>query len=232
MNASELLQVWEVGRGLPPLERVIFLLTCAGWQDAGSLTVGQKNRALISMYEQLFSPQLACVAHCPRCSTQLEFGLSTTLLASSAEHEPQQTLTLDLQAYTLTVRQPQLRDLQIAEGRGASLYERCVVEARSGKETVAFEMLPESARLNVAEALLLDDPMLDIQLALDCPECGASWKSPLDLLAFLWQEIERWGQRMLYTIHRLASAYGWSEEEILALSAWRRNGYLDLINHG
>ena len=231
MNASELLQVWEVGRGLPPLERVIFLLTRAGWQDAGSLTVGQKNRALISLHEQFFSPQLACVARCPRCSTQLEFALSTALLAASAEHEPRQMLTLDHQAYTLTVRQPQLRDLQIAQGQGASLYARCVVEARSDKETVAFELLPESARLSVAKALLLDDPLLDIRLALECPECGASWKSPLDLLAFLWQEIERWSQRMLITIYRLASAYGWSEEQILSLSAWRRNRYLDLINH-
>ena len=232
MNASELLHVWEIGQSLPPLERVIFLLARAGWQDAGSLTIGHKNRALLTLHEELFGPQMACVAGCPQCAARLEFSLSTAVFLLSEQHEPAQTLAVEHKAYSLTVRQPELRDLQAAQGQGASLYAQCVIDAQLGEEMVSIDALPESTRRRVAEALLLDDPLLDIQLALDCPNCGAAWKSQLDLLAFLWQEIEQWGQQMLRNIHRLASAYGWSEQEILALSAWRRDRYLELLNNG
>jgi hypothetical protein len=232
LNASELLQVWETGRQLPPLERALLLLTRAGWQDAGSLTIGRQNRALLTLREAFFGPQMACVAYCPRCETQLEFTLNTAELAAPAIAPAGHTISLQHDIYTLTVRQPQLRDLQAAQGQGASLYALCVVDARLGEQQTAIDALPETARQQAAEALLLDDPLLDIQLALDCPACGASWSSPLDLLAFLWQEIEQWGQRMLRGVHRLASAYGWSEGDILALSAWRRGHYLELLNNG
>jgi hypothetical protein len=232
LNASDLLQVWEKGQSLPPLERVLLLLVSAGWQDPESLTIGSKNRALLTLRQDLFGPQMECIVLCPQCATRLEFTLSTAVLLDSAPEQSAQTFTVQHQTCALTIRQPQLRDLQTAQGKGSSLYEQCLVEARSGQQPIAMDDLPEAVRHEVAAALQIDDPLLDIQLSLDCPDCGKSWNSPLDLLAFLWQEIEQWGQRMLATIHRLASAYGWSEKDILALSAWRRNRYLEMLNYG
>jgi hypothetical protein len=231
LNASELLYVWEKGRVLPPVERVLALLARAGWQDAESLTIGHKNRALLALRESLFGPHMACVALCPECGERLEFTLSTAVLASAAREEPAQTFLVEHDAYSLIIRQPQLRDLQAAHGHGMSLYEQCLVDVRLGEEAIAVDALPDTTRDFVAEALLLEDPLLDINLALECPACSTSWSSPLDLLAFLWQEIEGWGQRMLRTIHRLATAYGWSESDILAMSAWRRNRYLELLGN-
>lgn len=232
MNASELLHLWETGRILSPLERVLLLLTRAGWHDAWSLTIGHKNRALITLRERFFGSTMACVAHCPHCDARLEFTLSTVDLLAPAHDGARETLSLQFESYTLAIRQPRLRDLQTAQGQGDSLYGKCVVEALVGEQGVAVETLPETTRGRVAEALLQDDPLLDIQLSFICPTCGEGWTSPLDLLGFLWQEIEQWGQRTLRTVHRLASAYGWSEADILALSAWRRNRYLELLSHG
>ena len=35
--------------------------------------------------------------------------------------------------------------------------------------------------------------------------------------------------RLMRDIHLLASAYGWTEAEVLSLSAWRRQAYLDMV---
>ena len=90
---------------------------------------------------------------------------------------------------------------------------------------VAREALEAALARTVAEC----DPQADIDLELTCPACGAQWRTPFDITGFLWRELEAWAMRTLRETHLLASAYGWSEADILALSAWRRQHYLDLV---
>ena len=74
------------------------------------------------------------------------------------------------------------------------------------------------------------DPQANIQLALGCPACGHSWLALFDIVGFFWREIDTWARRVLRDIHTLALAYGWSEAEILALSPWRRQFYLEMVS--
>ena len=38
-----------------------------------------------------------------------------------------------------------------------------------------------------------------------------------------------WAVRLLGEVHELASAYGWREHDVLALSPWRRQAYLQMV---
>jgi hypothetical protein len=40
--------------------------------------------------------------------------------------------------------------------------------------------------------------------------------------------METYARRLLYDVHALASAYGWSEDEVLAVSPARRRCYLEM----
>jgi hypothetical protein len=73
------------------------------------------------------------------------------------------------------------------------------------------------------------DPQSDMQIALTCPACSQQWSAPFDIVSYLWIEINAWAVRLLHDIHRLATAYGWREADILALSPMRRQFYLELI---
>jgi hypothetical protein len=73
------------------------------------------------------------------------------------------------------------------------------------------------------------DPLADIQIAISCPACAQGWRAAFDILTFLWSEIEAWAWRMLSDVHTLASAYGWCERDILALSPTRRQFYLEMV---
>jgi hypothetical protein len=51
-----------------------------------------------------------------------------------------------------------------------------------------------------------------------------------DVVSYLWGEIEDWAERLLRDVHSLAAAYGWSERDIVGMSALRRRLYLELAN--
>jgi hypothetical protein len=76
------------------------------------------------------------------------------------------------------------------------------------------------------------DPQADVQLAMACPACSHEWQLTFDILSFFWNEINAWASRILDEVHTLASAYGWREADILALSPHRRQLYLERASKG
>jgi hypothetical protein len=64
---------------------------------------------------------------------------------------------------------------------------------------------------------------------LSCPVCSCAWSESFDIVSFFWSELAAWSSRMLDQVHRLASAYGWSEASILAMSPYRREVYLGRV---
>ena len=77
--------------------------------------------------------------------------------------------------------------------------------------------------------MALADPMAETRLALSCPACGSEWHEALDIARFVWAEIESRAKRLAGEVHALASAYGWTEAEILGLSGPRRSLYLGMV---
>ena len=73
------------------------------------------------------------------------------------------------------------------------------------------------------------DPQADVQLALACPGCRHEWSAPFDIATFFWSELKARAEMLLREVHELAAAYGWSENEILGLSAARRAAYLEIV---
>jgi len=73
------------------------------------------------------------------------------------------------------------------------------------------------------------DPLAEIRLKFDCAECAHQWNESLDIVAFMWLEIEARARRLLTEVHALAAAYGWTEREILSLSEPRRSLYLEMV---
>ena len=68
----------------------------------------------------------------------------------------------------------------------------------------------------------------DLVIDVACPECGEATRAELDIASYLWTELDAWARDVLLDVHLLATAYGWSEPEILALSPTRRRYYLEL----
>jgi hypothetical protein len=93
---------------------------------------------------------------------------------------------------------------------------------------VADPELPGAVQRRIAETVEAADPGADLALSIACPECGAATRAELDIASYLWTELDAWARDVLLDVHLLATAYGWSEPEILALSPTRRRYYLEL----
>jgi nucleotide-binding universal stress UspA family protein len=223
LSASEIMGVWERGRGRTLPERALQLLAAGGHPESPELvSVGERDALLLELRAVTCGTGLAAVAPCPSCGELLELELaSEDLLAlETARAEP---LELEVGERTVRFRVPTAGDLVavgeaggVEEGR-ALLLERCVGEALSPD-------LEEA----VATRMALADPGAWTYLALACPGCEHEWATPFDVVSFFWAELEALARRLVREVHELASAYGWRESDVLALSADRREAYLEL----
>ncbi len=73
------------------------------------------------------------------------------------------------------------------------------------------------------------DPFAELLVTLTCPACSHEWSAVLDPVEFVWERLERWARHLGDDVHVLASAYGWSEADILALTPQRRRLYLEAV---
>jgi hypothetical protein len=237
LSASELLKIWEAGRSLRPLERAGLLMAAAYPQvtleDLGNLTVGQRNARLLALRGQTLGPRADCRTTCLSCGTVLEFNLDLPALIGI---EPENHLyRLSQEGFSLEYRLPTCRDL--AEIAGAPdlasarsrLIAYCVQNAEYEGRPVGLSGLPEAVVQGLADAILEQDPLADLRLALNCASCGQQSTASLDVVGFFWSELEALARRLLREVHSLAQAYGWREADILSLSPARRQVYLELV---
>jgi len=203
-------------------------------QDWADASIGERDEHLLTLREELFGTALESVAKCPRCEEQIEIAFAT---ADIRVHAPDvgDEVRVSAAGYDVRCRVPNSADLLALGEAGESdpkqqLLARCVRRARRGNNDVDAAVLPDTAVRAITQAMAKADPQADVHIGLSCPACQHRWSLPFDILAYVWEEIEDWAQRLLYEIHALAAAYGWREPDILALSARRRQLYLDMIH--
>src|SRR5262249_1383424 len=145
-------------------------------------------------------------------------------LAATGETE---TYTLSIAGYELRYRLPTTLDIEAIAGdedqrsARATLLKRCLLSADQGGEAIGVEQLPDDVIDLLSEDMAQLDPQADVQLALTCPACSHHWQAAFDIVSFFWSEIAAWAIRVLSEVHTLASAYGWREADILAMTPWR-----------
>jgi hypothetical protein len=228
LSAAELLDVWERGADEGVVERAVRILSTA--HDAPTIEVlrwpvGVRDAQLLRFRARKFGPTLDIVTECPHCSESAEAEVPIgELLAGQEDSAVIHEARLDDGDIVVRFRPANSEDLLHAAriGDPAALIERCVERVDGEPEPGAIEAL-------LANALADADPLADLALDMICPSCGEAWTSPLDPPSFLWREIDAWARRTLSQIHTLASAYGWTEGEILALGPARRAAYLEML---
>lgn len=245
LTASEKLRIWERGRRQTLAARSLLLLAAAlprsQPDDLGRLPVGQRDALLLTLRELTFGPRIEGVASCPQCGECLDLIFDIAEIRSTNDSDPllpRSEHLLSLNGYEVVFRPPDSTDLEaIAECKSADagrdkLLERCAVEIRhegSRADDLPPGQLPPRVVTALVEKMARVDPQANVQLSLTCPACRHVWSAAFDIASFFWGEITDWAKRMLGEIHALASAYGWSEADILELSAERRSCYVEMI---
>jgi uncharacterized protein (UPF0212 family) len=239
LTASELLDAWEHGLTQPPVQRALTLLAAAcpesSVEELAQLSIGQRDARLLWLREWTFGPHITSLAICPVCGERLELNFNVDELCIASVTETSEAIRLEVDGYDAKVRLPNSFDLAaVAESTDIAmsrrvLLERCLLSARQEAEEMALEQLPAKVLNAIVEQMASKDPQADVNLNLSCPQCGHQWQMVFDIASFFWSEINAWAYRLLREVNALARAYGWPEQDILALSPWRRQLYLEMI---
>jgi hypothetical protein len=241
LNGEEMLVAWERSRRRSDQEAALVLLAMAmpesSTEDLSTLPLAERNGLLLELRARTLGSRMDGCGHCPECGTRLEFALDARALALQLrEQVPESTVEL----CGFVMRPTNSADL-LACSAAASDAEACsMLLERTVREKVAggaarptpgsvLQGLPEPLVAALIEQFERLNAAAEIQVWLQCADCGARSQLDLDIAHYLVREVADAARRLLQEIHELAGAYGWSERSIVRMTRERRAIYLEML---
>ncbi len=231
LGDADCLVLWESGFRRHPLDRALLALAAAcpesGYESLADWPIGRRNRSLLELHTRCFGRHLQMWTACAACGEKLEIELDARQFSS--EDEPPKRAEASVSIGGRVFRLPNSRDLarivgEVDAAAGARrLLAGCCVD---GEPAVRWS---EEDLTAVGDRLAAADPLAEIRLSFRCPTCEAEWDEPFDPTTLFWSEVQGRARQVMSEVHALASAYGWSEADILAMSANRRTVYLEML---
>jgi len=221
------LTLYERGLSRHAIDRALLLATSADatvdWADQ---PLGRRDACLLDLRCAWFGPRFEAVLACPRCQQLLELAIDLRDISARA---PTHSLSDDIQVAGGRFRPPTARDLAaITTEPNAALATQHLLR-RLRLDGPAATTWTDDETQAIEDAIDSADPLAHISLAVGCEHCGHGWQAPLDIAASLWDELAALARDVVAQVHELASAYGWSERDILAMPATRRALYLQQV---
>ncbi len=234
LSDSAILSAWEQGTAAAAVERPLILLHHAGravsLDGAAGWTVGQRDAGLIDLCELTFGPVATGTAPCPSCGVPVEISFPLAAIRTGhGDAGSRLALVLD-DGRRVSFRLPTTADLRNAsqcrsdEDGARLLAAGCLLESWSADDTPLADSMIDALGSAMAER----DPQSDVSLEARCPACEAELAVNFDVADYVWRRVAMAGRELIFDLHQLAAAYGWSEAEILAIPAGRRHRYLEL----
>jgi hypothetical protein len=233
----EWLQLWERAVPWAPHRRRRELLASAGAQGGpppAQLPVGRANALLLRLHVAMFGPRIDCGTTCPACAEALELEIDAGDLLGREPPPHTGPALLQDASWEVSFRLPTELDVEATRGERdphvarSLLLQRCVSECRRATEPVDILLAPPEVTTRLGARMEELDPLAVIDFELRCGGCGHGWSSALEVDSILWARLDAWARRMLEEVHELARIYGWSERDIVSMSPWKRQIYLDL----
>lgn len=229
-----LLAAWEHGAAQHDLGRALTMLSAAlpgaGREQLGALPIAERNLLLLRLHELTFGSSLNVFGVCPTCAEQFEFAVPAAEMAARLQGQSSGSRMTWHEAgrqYRLraVTTDDLLATLGVPDTTAAQdlLLARCleVSPTEPGERPASAAVLRRFEQLNAAA---------ELSCCVDCPGCATRELLDLDMARFLWIEVRNAARRLLGEIHELASAYGWSEQDIAQMGAGRRTAYLEMLS--
>jgi hypothetical protein len=197
--------------------------------EAARLPVTDRERLLAALQRDIFGDRIEADAPCRDCGRLFAVAFSLAALVDGQRTQrPDRVDGPDAAGrYRLgevAFRLPTSEDLDavvaLSDGHPwADLLDRCIVEGSgSGRE----------AEIEAAMAAL--GPTLDTDLATTCPHCATRQSVRFTIDRYLLKSLANERRFLLHETHRIARAYGWAHEAIMALPRRDRQDYVRLID--
>lgn len=242
LSAANVLKIRDMGQYENSVNRALIIMSLArpdiNRDRLAALSIARRDMILLDIHEQTFGAALNGFSECPKCIERLEFEIAVDDIRIRQEQDPideNSTFELKEGGYELEFRLPNSHDLSavtdcadVMEAKDL-LMQRCILKAsRNGtpfKENGIEKEIVERLSERMAEYEAQSDVLID----LECPACGNRWHMIFDIVVFLWSKICVYARKLMEEVHILASVYGWRETDILSMSPFRRQCYVEMV---
>ncbi len=196
------------------------------------LAIGKRVECLLLLAAGGPDTELRFLLKCVSCAEEIEFELKLHEISKmQGEADLMETIGVDIGGRRMKFRKPTGSDQEMwskmffnDEHDATVAMLGTLAELPGSLETIHPD------ELNVVEDVLTEvDPLVDFSCGVSCGECGELNEYEIDLTETALGMLNRAQNHLVVTIHRLASRYHWSEQEIFAVPDWRRQQYLELI---
>jgi hypothetical protein len=225
-SAMTLIGVWDPASRSPPHRRLGDLLaSIEGSMAIAHDTLGARNRRLLALHRALIGGTIEARVTCSHCSAPSEFALPSDAILAQPVADPEARVRLRVGRRSLSFRLPRMSDIEAARTAPEGDIQRVVLERCClGEGALAGDV---AARLAARfEAL---DPAANVVVNTTCSGCAQPIAASVDIATFVAQDLDRLVEGLFRDVDVIASAYGWSEQEILSLPPGRRRRYVALI---
>jgi hypothetical protein len=226
--ATRLIEAWDAGVGQHPVDRALTIASCYTDLDRrqlAELSIGERDALLLEIRRLVAGDRLSGVCRCDACGEGNEFELDAAALPRPAA-PPDRVVTTTVGERSLRARLPNSFDLAAVidesdEGEATRIIvKRCLIDDAPLDDEVVDA---------VDRAMEAAEGVAAVAVNFACSACGAANRAPLDIAGFLWIELAERIARVVEDVDILASAYGWSEADILAMSERRRALYVERV---
>lgn len=228
---QRLLEVWEHGVGRHPIDRTLLLVALAepgvAPDQLADLPLGRCNATLMALRQAWFGNPIPVWCDCPACGERMELTIDAEQLP---EQPSGQAIEIELEGLRFSAPTSRRLAAVVNENDPDKAAFQLLAACAASPESLPEQPQDRSALLDAVDAALEEaDPWLDLSLDIDCPACGEPSKPALDIASIVWDEVDAVARQLLDDVHRLAKAYGWHEQHILGMSAYRRAAYLERL---
>ena len=192
------------------------------------IAIADRDYLLSGIYKYTYGSQIDSTLRCQACKQPYDVSFSLDGLVEHIRSGALAVQTDDDGFYKLDdncrFRLPTGEDelavwgLTAAEA-GPVMLQRCLPQPVSDEKTSEIEQIMEKIA-----------PILSTDIGVNCPECGNTQNVKFDMQSFLLGKMKNERKRVASEVHRIASAYKWSHQEIMDLPRSLRQTYSNLID--
>ncbi|MDD1780466.1 hypothetical protein LRP49_04555 [Enterovibrio sp. ZSDZ35] len=259
LNDNQQVEIWEFASSVNAQERAIALaeafVSITVVSKLPEWTVAGRDHLLLLAYQLQFGDAISVEGRCAECDAKNQLGFSASQILGLASTElynawNAQTGTIDTDVYLprygeITVRGLQcrfrlpcmgdLRALEYADDPLLLFAQRVINPVDFAAIKEVFSAMEDSKTAweqlftDLEDAMLALEPLSIVTLNASCPECGAETAHQFDIAHQFWAQLSANVEKQLWDVHLLASAYGWSSQDILGMSPARRRRHIAMI---
>jgi hypothetical protein len=188
--------------------------------------------AIVALTEQARSFNAIAQCESTACRKTIEIELPIANLLELRPKENDRTLfNYSVGERPLAFRRPTGRDQEVWRNTPfVDLESASVAMARSLLSGPSDEIDWNAPLLEMVGAAFEEfDPLASFRVDCYCPHCERTASLPINLQTVCLRRLQHTQRELIYHVDRLATAYGWTEEEIVAIPPSRRQHYLRLI---